>query len=261
MKKQFNKIISLVLVLVIFSGMLPVAILIDASAESIRCCEIAYPRGTGGVYSWGHDQNHFMNGYTSFTSNYTSFHSIDGYSKIGYCLEPGTKFTEGQSGRLGNDQISTVWNKISMINSTLTADQARDFVCKILANGFDNGSTSMTSLSDDQVAHAYATQLLLWEAIVGERDGNFNHINPTSGKNAVCDMINTRNHPLKSSIYSYYNSIAKKVQKCGLLPSFCLSNNPDDPYKLEYSNGYFTVVLTDTNEVLDDFYSVNQSTC
>ena len=263
MKKTLKRVISLVLALIMVGGMLPMAFL-SASAESTTSALTSYPRGSSGAYSaWGHDNYNLMNGYsTQYSQGYTNFHSVNGRANIAYCIEPGTLFEPGNIGRLGNDTEATVWNKISQINNTLTPNQARDFVYKILAYGYDNGSTVMTQIYDyDSIAYAFATQILIWEVIVGERDANFNHIDPTGGKSPVLSIIRGRGgHPLKDTIENvYYKQIVNDVKKSGLLPSFCVNNNPDDPYKLEYSEGYFTVVLTDTNGVLDDYYSVVQS--
>lgn len=57
---------------------------------------------------------------------------------------------------------------------------------------------------------AIATQLLVWETVIGERDADFNHVS-TGGKDAVKSVIGP-NHPLKSKIDSYYNSIVSSVQ-------------------------------------------------
>ena len=52
---------------------------------------------------------------------------------------------------------------------------------------------------------AYATQLLIWETVIGERDANFNHV-AASGCSNVKDVINAK-HPLRNKIFSYYNSM------------------------------------------------------
>ena len=53
-------------------------------------------------------------------------------------------------------------------------------------------STSWRSQNEsaaNSIAHAYATQLLIWETVVGERDANFNH-KAASGCSNVKDVIN-----------------------------------------------------------------------
>src|SRR5699024_12418714 len=59
----------------------------------------------------------------------------------------------------------------------------------------------------NQIAGYIATQLLVWETIVGERDNQFNHVDANAqGKNNVTEYI-ASNHPLYSQIFSQYSAI------------------------------------------------------
>ena len=83
-------------------------------------------------------------------------------------------------------------------------------------------STSWKSQNESDancIAHAYATQILIWETIVGERDASFNHVS-TGGYNAVLECVSSA-HPLRSKILSYYNSMVTSVQNHTKVPSFC----------------------------------------
>ena len=73
-------------------------------------------------------------------------------------------------------------------------------------------------MSADNLSHLIATQLLVWETVVGERDSNFQKVD-TGGYDAVLDQIST-GHPLYNQIMSYYNSMATNVQNHTKLPSF-----------------------------------------
>lgn len=81
-----------------------------------------------------------------------------------------------------------------------------------LASQYRGGiSTSWKSQNESDancIAHAYATQILIWETIVGERDASFNHVS-TGGYNAVLECVSSA-HPLRSKILSYYNSMVTK---------------------------------------------------
>ncbi len=70
----------------------------------------------------------------------------------------------------------------------------------------------------DIMAHVYATQLLIWETIVGERDEQFAHVS-TGGKNPVLDFIKP-GHPLRSRIMDKYNSMVTSFQNHSKVPSF-----------------------------------------
>ena len=52
-----------------------------------------------------------------------------------------------------------------------------------------------------KIAGYIATQLLVWETVVGERDSQFNHVDANAqGKNNVTEYISA-DHPLYSEIF------------------------------------------------------------
>lgn len=60
-------------------------------------------------------------------------------------------------------------------------------------------------------------------------------------------------HPLRSQIRSYYNSMAASVQSHAEIPSFCArSIGSARSYELKYDGTRYTVTLTDTNGVLSN---------
>ena len=136
------------------------------------------------------------------------------------------------------------------------------FIGRIFQYGYTGTiSTSWRSQNEggDKLAHAVATQLLIWETVIGERDENFNKVS-TGGKDAVLDQISP-NHPLYDKIMSYYNSMAASVQKHSKLPSF-LSKTPGSAQEieLEWDGSKYTVTLTDSNNVLSGYkFSSNDS--
>ena len=110
----------------------------------------------------------------------------------------------------------------------------------------------------NSIAHAYATQLLIWETIVGERDANFNH-KAASGCSNVKDVVNAA-HPLRSKIFSYYDSMVASIQKHTVVPSFCnRSAGSAKTLELEWDGSKYTTTLTDTNNVLSNYsFSASQ---
>ena len=116
-------------------------------------------------------------------------------------------------------------------------------------------STSWRSQNEsaaNSIAHAYATQLLIWETVVGERDTNFNH-KAASGCSNVKDVINAK-HPLRSKIMSYYNSMVSSVQKHTVVPSFCTkSSGSAKVNELEWNGSKYLATLTDSNGVLSNY--------
>ena len=113
------------------------------------------------------------------------------------------------------------------------------------------------SQTEDFVCKAFATQILIWETIVGERDANFNHVS-TGGYNAVLECVSSA-HPLRSKILSYYNSMVTSVQNHTKMPSFCTRTSGSAKVnELEWNGSKYVATLTDTNGVLGNYnFSAN----
>ena len=125
-----------------------------------------------------------------------------------------------------------------------------------------NASTSWMSSNPDhanQMAGYIATQLLVWETIVGERDSQFNHVDANAqGKNNVTEYISAE-HPLRSQIFSQYSAIESAVKRHTMLPSFFSSTADAGAYELKWDGEKYSATLTDTNGVLGD-YTFSSST-
>lgn len=216
---------------------------------------IDYPRSgdTNNNGAWGHPALKYMNGWTSGTSNYTGFRAIGSYSgNIAYCIEPGI----GQrTGDTLTEHDENYFNNLSS-NNTISGDDIRLFIGRILQYGYRGGiSVNWRSQNESDancIAHAYATQILVWETIVGERDAYFNHVS-TGGCNAILDVVNSA-HPLRGKIMSYYNSMVSSVQNHTKVPSFCTkSTGSAKVVELEWNGSKYIANLTDSNGVLGNY--------
>lgn len=262
MNKMLKRVISLVLALIMVSGMLPMAFM-SASAATGVYNMVSFPRGGDGAsqFTWGHPPIRLANGYSSEDTNYTNIYTIAGYNNVVYCIEPGVDspwnpkiHPDRTYSSLSGDAI---WQQVANNNGKINANQAKIFISKILLYGFNStDDISLWGNSDTRIAYARATQILIWEVVVGERDSSFNYVYPT-GYDPVLSLVST-SHPLYNEIIQYYNSIVANVKSDGTLPSFCVTNNPDDPVKLEYNNGYYQATFSDANNVLGH-YSVDSS--
>ena len=227
-----------------------------AAEETDEVCLVSFPRdgdlGYGG--EWGHGSFNFMNGWYAQTSRYTTVRAMGSYDgNICYCIEPGVP---QESGDRFTKKGENFWdNYPSSYNHTISPDDIKLFIGRIFQYGYTGTiSTSWRSQNEggDKLAHAVATQLLVWETVVGERDADFNKVG-TGGKSAICDQIST-NHPLYSRIMSYYNSIAASVQIHSKVPSFfAKSTGKAKNIELEWDGEKYTATLTDTNNVLSNY--------
>lgn len=225
MKKLYRRSISgLMALLICFTTILGggiTAFAASSSGEVAKSYSIGFPRsGDANLdYSgtWGHDELHYMNGWTSGEATWmTTLHTIGSFDGPAcYCIEPGVpRLLEKTYTRYGEDYWK---NYPSDYNSTIDADTIKTLLGRIMQYGYQgNLSTSWRSQNAadaDKMAHMMATQVLVWETVVGERDANFNHADPGSA-DAVKSVYRTT-HPLYSRFSAYYDSIEASVQKHG----------------------------------------------
>ena len=234
-----------------------------AAGEQAEVYMISFPRDGDANYGgdWGHPNLHYMNGWTSGSSNKTTIRAMGSYTGIAcYCIEPGVTQNTGD--------VLTKWdenfwdNYPSNLNSTISPDEIKTFIGRIFQYGY-TGNISLDWRSQnadaDNLAHLIATQLLVWETVVGERDSNFQKVD-TGGYDAVLDQIST-GHPLYNQIMSYYNSMATNVQNHTKLPSF-MSKSADSAqtFEFEWDGSQYKAVLTDENNVVGSFsFSASES--
>ena len=226
-----------------------------ASGEKTNVYMVDFPRDGDANYDgvWGHSNLTLKNGWHTGSSTHTNLKAIGSYSgNIAYCIEPGVSLSSGQS---MNKYDENYFNNITA-NGVISGDEIRLFIGRILQYGYRGTiSTSWRSQNEsaaNSIAHAYATQLLIWETVVGERDANFNH-KAASGCSNVKDVINAK-HPLRSKIMSYYNSMVSSVQNHTVVPSFCTkSSGSAKVNELEWNGSKYVTTLADSNGVLSNY--------
>ncbi len=239
----------------------------STAAETAESYSVGFPRdGDANLdYSgtWGHDELHYMNGWTSGEATWmTTLHTIGSFDgQACYCIEPGVPRLLGKTySHHGEDYWK---NYPSDCNSTIDADTIKTLLGRIMQYGYQgNLSTSWRSQNDadaDKLAHMMATQALVWETVVGERDANFNHADPGSA-DAVKSVYRT-SHPLYSRFSAYYDSIEDSVQKHTIVPSFMArSTGKAQTVELNWDGSCYSATLTDTNGVLGNYrFSANQT--
>jgi len=259
-RKNLKKVLSAFLsLLMCLTTLLSVSTPVFA-ATTVDAYMVDFPRDGDSNYSttaWGHSAASLMGGWQFLNSNYTTLHSIGTYDgQVSYCIEPGIRQSVGDTLSYKDENF---WeNYPDNLNPTISPDTIKVLLGRIMQYGYQgNISTTWRSqnASDaDALSHTIATQLLVWETVVGERDASFNKVDPTAyGKSAVWSYIRDT-HPLYSQIRSYYNSMAASVQSHAEIPSFCArSMDRSSSYELKYDGTRYTVTLTDTNGVLSNF--------
>jgi len=157
-----------------------------------------------------------------------------------YCVEPGKGLNTGNNLNL-NEYIA------KKTNNTLTENEE---VSSMLGRLFLYAYTGEASDLVEPLSQYMATQILVWEITVGERDLFFNHVSNSNG-GEVLDILNRMNATVANKIMGYYNSYVLQMKNHLKIPSFCnLKENSAQEY-IVGSDG--KVVLTDKNNVLSNF--------
>ena len=231
-----------------------------AEGETREAYMISFPRDGDAVqeYSeeiWGHPERSFMNGWNTDGNTRFVVHAQGDYTgQVCYCIEPGVN---RKTGDIFTSQGEDFWeNYPSSYNRTIAPETIRDLLGRILLHGYrGNASTawrSQNSADADKLAKIMATQILVWETVVGERDAQFRHVSP-EGKDAVKTMIGDKN-PLRDRFLAEYDRIAGKVRNHTVLPSFMAGKEGDAPtVDLVWDGAAYSLTLTDANGVLDGF--------
>ena len=276
-RKNFKKAVSLLLALAMLCINLFSTGAITAFAavgEKSDVCIVEFPRsGEANRSGWGHEDLQYMNGWhTGGASNKLLLRTMGSYTgQICYCIEPGT----GQhTGDTFTQKDENFWNNFPPeYNQTIDSDTIKLFIGRILQYGYTgNVSTEWRTQNPDdadKLSFAVATQLLIWETIVGERDYDFNHID-TGSCNRITQSIR-ENNPIRSQIMQYYARIEKSVQNHSKVPSnFAKSISKAQTVEMTWDGNSYVAVLQDKNNVLSEYsfhsdnpnvsFSVNENT-
>ena len=264
MKKLYRRSISgLLALLICFTAILGSGVTAFAAAstgETADSYSVAFPRdGDANLdYSgtWGHDELHYMNGWTSGEATWmTTLHTIGSFDGPAcYCIEPGVPRNLYRSYEsYGEDYWDTF---PAEYNRTIDGRTMKTLLGRIMQYGYQGNLSldwrSQNEADADKLAHMMATQVLVWETVVGERDADFNHVDPGSA-DAVKSVYRT-SHPLYSRFSAYYDSIEASVKNHTIVPSFMdRSEEAAQTVELSWDGSRYTATLTDTNGVLSEY--------
>lgn len=254
LRKPLSLFMAMLMCLGIFAGTGTTAF---AAGETMTTYMVEFPRASDpNKAGWGHSAMNFLGGWSTGENNGFTIHTQDSFNgKVIYCIEPGVSVHSGDqfTGR-GED----FWDDYpSDLNPTIPPDTIKEYIGRIMTYGWQgNASTSwMTDDPEDasKMAGAIATQLLVWETVVGERDSQFNHVDANAqGKNNIAEYTSPEN-PLYSEIFSQYSAIESAVKRHTMLPSFFSSTADAGAYELKWDGQQYSLTLTDTNGVLGDY--------
>ena len=258
MKKFIKRSTSLFLaVLMCFSSLIGVTATAHAATKQ-DVYIIDLPRGKEtNKEHWGHPAYELMNGWSTFNTDYVTVKAIGDYEGDScYCIEPGVSLYTGD--KLSKEAESFWDNYPSKYNKTIDPDTIKVYLGRIMQYGYTGKNSvdwvSTNSSKADDCANHLATQLLVWETVIGERDENFNHVDATkSGKHNIKEIISSK-HPLRSKIFSHYSRIEKSVKQHTTVPSFASrSKSKARSIELKWNGKNYSTTINDTNGVLANY--------
>lgn len=256
--KIIKKTVSILMTVLTVMGVMLGSAAPAFAAEQLDATNVRYPRPVDEHYedgTLGRPEQNLMSGWHADSNTWFWAHSLGSYTgTVMYCIEPGVDRPEHSTFTRSGESF---WdNYPSNLNVTIQPDDIKVLLGRIMQYGYQgNLSLDWNTANEadaDKLAHLMATQFLVWETVVGERDANFNHVD-TGGKDAVLTAVKS-NNPIKDKIMKWYNSIVASVQSHTVIPSFMAkSSGKATTVDLEWDGSKYSAVLTDSNGVAGKF--------
>ena len=230
--KEFTRITALLLVVaVIFGTMfsLPVS---AASGDKVTITFDYCYDSTGNTIKF--QQTTVSDGYTVGTVG-EELCKIFADGKEAYCIEPGHTL---YSGNTLTEDGSTVWKNLG------SAKQKA--INLALLYGKPGSGKSLSGTEDQKWV---ATQLIVWEFVSGCRStGEGYKCTNTKFIDGICAG------GANPGVKSVYNAVSKSLANYSIVPSFASAiASKAETYEMKYSDGKYTLTLTDSNSILSDF--------
>lgn len=230
--KKFTRITALLLVVaVIFGTMFSLPVSASSGDKVTITFDYCYD-STGNIIKF--QQTTVSDGYTVGTPG-EELCKIFADGKEAYCIEPGHTL---YSGNTLTENGSTVWKNLG------SAKQKA--INLALLYGKPGSGKSLSGTEDQKWV---ATQLIVWEFVSGCRStGEEYKCTNTKFIDGICAG------GANPGVKSVYNAISKSLANYSIVPSFASAiASKAETYEMEYSDGKYTLMLTDSNNILSDF--------
>lgn len=155
--------------------------------------------------------------------------------KEAYCIEPGhTLYSDNTL----TEDSSTVWKNLGSAK--------RKAINLALLYGKPGSGKSLSGTEDQKWV---ATQLIVWEFVSGCRSTSEGYkCTNTKFIDGICAG------GANPGVKSVYNAISKSLANYSTVPSFASAiASKAETYEMKYSDGKYTLTLTDSNSILSDF--------
>lgn len=152
-----------------------------------------------------------------------------------FCIQPGAPLHNGDSLK---EASSNAWNALSSAQKRA--------VGLALLYGYQGNRGSLSGSDDEKWL---ATQTLVWEFVAGCRETSGSY---AQGSRTVYDLHFGSSYP-NSGAQAAYDQIVSQMARHNTIPSFMSGSTGGVTRELKYSDGKYTLTLTDSNGVLGDY--------
>ena len=231
-KRNFTRITALLLAVAVIFGIMFALPVSAASGDKVTITFDYCYDSTGNIIKF--QQTTVSDGYTVGTPN-EELCKIFADGKEAYCIEPGHTL---YSGNTLTESASTVWKNLG---------PAKQKAINLALLYGKPGSEKSLSGTEDQ--KWVATQLIVWEFVSGCRSTADGYkCTNTKFIDGICAG------GANPGVKSVYNAISKSLANYSTVPSFASAiASKAETYEMKYSDGKYTLTLTDSNGILSDF--------
>ena len=233
MKKQMTRILSIMMTIVMIFTMLPLTVFAEETRVQIVN---AYELATKSNMTIG-------DGYTLNAEDYWCIIHTSDSTRAVYCIEPGKHVL---SGDMYNENAAEDYlNKVK--NKTLSTEEIQ----ATLRRTFLYAYTGKLDTAESYMKYT-ATQLLVWEVIVGQRDLDFKRV--SNGYTSVEKMLsNFKDDYAGQQVSNYYYDYETKIQKDKKSVSFAKISKESAKASAVKAGADGTYTFKDKNKQLKNF--------
>ena len=233
MKKQMTRILSIMMTIVMIFTMLPLTVFAEETKVQIVN---AYELATKSKMTIG-------DGYTLNADDYWCIIHTSDSTRAVYCIEPGKHVL---SGDMYNENAAEDYlNKVK--NKTLSTEEIQT----ALRRTFLYAYTGKLDTAESYMKYT-ATQLLVWEVIVGQRDLDFKRV--SNGYTSVEKMLsNFKDDYAAQKVSEYYYDYETKIKNNSKSVSFAYNLKDAAEASAVKAGADGTYTFTDKNGQLKNF--------
>lgn len=175
-----------------------------------------------------------IGGYTAGGAGHYKYRMyVDGDNA--FCIQPGVPLKTGDKLK---ESSSDTWNALSSAQ--------KKAVGLALLYGYQGNRSNLTGSDDEKWL---ATQTLVWEFVTGCRQATGSYKQTSTD---VYQLHFGSNYP-NSGAKAAYDQIVSQMSEHNTIPSFMSESKTGITKELSYSDGKYTLTLTDNNGVLSDY--------